>query len=138
MSQFEVLCWLAIAVCSVIVIVGVARGILKWSARQVIDEVKQQPQGDTNLASDTSKSICPCCERVVVTETMQRLKSNQLVCQKCYQNFCGPKQKGDEKAKETVQSAPPLHSSTIRGVLILLLVIAALAGLFGLMVLYAI
>jgi heme exporter protein D len=41
MTGFEFFCWLAITVCSVIVLVGIVRGTLKWSARQVMNEVKK-------------------------------------------------------------------------------------------------
>jgi len=57
-------------------------------------KILQSQKGQQTLAPESKgsqNSICPCCEKIVPTDTLQRLKSNQLVCQQCYKTFCEQK-----------------------------------------------
>jgi hypothetical protein len=49
-------------------------------AQEQLNLLKQQKLTES---IPTKNSICPCCETVVPTDTMIKLKSGQLVCQEC-------------------------------------------------------
>jgi hypothetical protein len=63
-------------------------------------KILQNQKGQQTLAPESKgsqNSICPCCEKIVPTATMQQLKSNQLVCQQCYKTYCEQKLPQSEK-----------------------------------------